>query len=235
MHPDNASSVGLETGNLVSTDCYNVTNGNSGCVVADSSTNSYGAPFASNGGGVFATLWTDDGISIWFFERGNIPADVPTDSPDPSGWGTPAAFYPSSTCDMQTYFAPQNLVIVRHLFFQHPSTVLIIFMQDIDICGSLALAEFNQTCSGNCEDLFLDPSNYDDAYFELSYVRVFTKCVHCLLLSTFKRVKIAFLAVLLMGRRPKMLLPRRRLEVIQWGQPAVAQTPMELSRAFEHA
>jgi len=156
MHPDNASSVGLETGNLVSVDCYNATNNDQGCVVADPSTNSYGAPFANNGGGVFATLWTDDGISIWFFERGSIPADVPTDSPDPSGWGTPTAFYPSSTCDMQTYFTPQNLII------------------DIDICGSYAIPEFNATCSGNCLDLVADPSNYDDAYFELSYVRVFT-------------------------------------------------------------
>lgn len=63
-HP--ASATG-QTGSVLSTDCFNATNGNSGCAVKESQDNSYGAGFASVGGGAFAALWNSDGISTWFF------------------------------------------------------------------------------------------------------------------------------------------------------------------------
>ena len=115
----------------------------------------YGQGFANNGGGVYALLWTDDAMSMWFFPRGSIPSDVPTNSPDPSGWGTPTAFYPSTSCDFSTFFKPQTLIL------------------DITICGAFGLATFAQTCSGNCLDLVRDPTNYDNAYFEISYLKMF--------------------------------------------------------------
>lgn len=110
-HP--ASGQGeSETGTLISTDCFNQTNGNQGCIVQDPSTNSYGSAFATNGGGVFATLWDSQGIRIWFFERARIPTDLPTDNPSPEGWGTPTAFYPTSACDTSKFFGPQTLIFV---------------------------------------------------------------------------------------------------------------------------
>ena len=52
-------------------------------------------------------------------------------------------------------------------------------VQDTTICGNFAGAAdiFNPSCSGLCTDLVQNPANYNDAYFEVSYVRVFTKYV----------------------------------------------------------
>ncbi|THH07641.1 hypothetical protein EW145_g3245 [Phellinidium pouzarii] len=154
-HPDNSSSSSIETGTVISTDCFNATADNQGCSVQDPSTSSYGAGFASNGGGVYAMLWDDD-ISVWFFSRSSIPTDIA--SPNPDNWGTPTAFWPKSSCDASKFFKDQTLIF------------------DITLCGNFAgeAAVFAQTCSGTCTDLVQTPSNYDTAYFEVQYVRVFT-------------------------------------------------------------
>ncbi|KAH8110956.1 concanavalin A-like lectin/glucanase domain-containing protein [Phellopilus nigrolimitatus] len=155
-HPSNASSVGTETGQLISTDCFNQTNGNQGCIV-EVPGNSYGANFANAGGGVYAMNWNDTGIYLWFFARGSIPADLPTSAPNPDGWGTPTALYPTSSCNTAEFIKPQTLIL------------------DITVCGDFAgqAAVFAETCSGTCTDLVPTASNYNNAYFEISYIRVF--------------------------------------------------------------
>jgi len=116
QHPSAANSVGIETGILQQPDCFNQTAGNAGCLIKDSGTDSYGAGFAQAGGGVFAMLWDDDGINIWFFNRSSIPPDLPTGSPHPTGWGLPAASYPSTSCNTANYFSPQTMIFVSHFF-----------------------------------------------------------------------------------------------------------------------
>lgn len=110
-HPDNTSSSGIETGTVITTDCFNATNGNEGCVVQDASTGSYGQDFSNNGGGVYAMLWNADGIRTWFFNRSNIPSDI-EGSPNPENWTTPAAFWPTSSCNAGKFFTPQTLTFV---------------------------------------------------------------------------------------------------------------------------
>ena len=66
QHPANSSSSSnnnpTESGTLISTDCFNATANNEGCVVQDASTNSFGAGFNDNGGGVYAMLWDATGM-----------------------------------------------------------------------------------------------------------------------------------------------------------------------------
>jgi len=58
--------------------------GNQGCGITGLA-GSYGAPFNSAGGGVFATEWNNTLIRMYFWPRSRIPADIKT--PDPSSWG----------------------------------------------------------------------------------------------------------------------------------------------------
>ncbi|TDL22535.1 hypothetical protein BD410DRAFT_207136 [Rickenella mellea] len=155
--PADQSPASMETGQVLSTDCSTTgANGNQGCLIQDPSTNSFGAGFKANGGGAYAMLWDDTGIKIWFFPRASIPADASTNTPNPSGWPTPTAFYPSSSCDTTKFFGPQSIVL------------------NINVCGSFPESNFNPSCSGKCQDLVGVPSNYNNAYFEISYLRVFT-------------------------------------------------------------
>ena len=48
-------------GTVLQDSCDAFLNYNTGCGVEDPSSKSYGKTFNSNGGGVFATLWDDDG------------------------------------------------------------------------------------------------------------------------------------------------------------------------------
>lgn len=160
-HPDASDSSTLQTGPVVSTDCFNRTDFDQGCLTSVPGP-SYGAPFAQAGGGVYALQWNDTGMFMWFFPRGSIPSDVPTASPNPAGWGLPTAAYPTSSCDFNTFFTPQSLIL------------------ETTICGDFAgnPPVYVQTCSGvgngTCLDLVQDPTNFDQAYFEISYMRVFS-------------------------------------------------------------
>src|SRR5258706_1840219 len=62
-----------QTGTQATTNCDYSQNGNSGCIVQDSNTASYGAAFAQAGGGVWVTEFAETGINIWFFSVRNLP------------------------------------------------------------------------------------------------------------------------------------------------------------------
>lgn len=115
----------------------------------------YGQGFSQNGGGVYAMEWADTGLSVWFFPRSAVPSDLSTSSPDPSTWGLPTAFFPASSCDFDTFFKPQTLIL------------------DITVCGAFAIGAFANTCSGNCLDLVQHPENYNTAYYEISSIKMF--------------------------------------------------------------
>ena len=119
--------------------------------------NSYGANFASNGGGAYALNWNSSGLYFYFFPRSSVPSDLSGSSPDPDNWGTPTGFYPTSSCDTSKFVKDQTLIL------------------DITVCGNFAGAAsvFTQTCSGTCTDLVPTASNYDNAYFEMKFIRVF--------------------------------------------------------------
>jgi hypothetical protein len=57
---------------------------------------------------------------------------------DTSTLGTPTAFFPNTNCNIDGYFAAQNIIF------------------DLTLCGQWAGAVFNSDgCSGNCVGMFL--------------------------------------------------------------------------------
>jgi hypothetical protein len=51
-----------------------------------------------------AVLWDNTGVSVYFFDRQNIPSDITAQAPVPEGWGTPSAFWPASGCNPFQFF-----------------------------------------------------------------------------------------------------------------------------------
>ncbi|KAI8983364.1 concanavalin A-like lectin/glucanase domain-containing protein [Trametes punicea] len=160
------------TGTLVATtDCSATDTGNAGCGVRASQTNSYGAAFNGIGGGVYATLWDDDGIKTWFFPRSSIPSDLANGAPQPDSWGTPMASFPASSCDPFKYF------------YQHTA----IF--DTTLCGDWAGGVWSaagvpgqdQSCAAltnvqSCEDFVLNNgASFSEAYWEVKSVKIYQK------------------------------------------------------------
>lgn len=104
---------GTQYGTTNSMQCDGSQNGNSGCSINanNSALYTYGTPFNSNGGGVYATEWTSNHIQTWYFPKGTVPSDITSGNPNPSGWGTPqSSFQGGSSCDIDTHFLNQSLV-----------------------------------------------------------------------------------------------------------------------------
>lgn len=106
------SNNGDFSGSISTSNCYVDAPGqssNAGCSISASSPLTYGSGFNSNGGGVYATDWTSQGISIYFFARGSIPDDITNGEPDPSGWGEPTAMF-SPNANLDSFIMNQNIV-----------------------------------------------------------------------------------------------------------------------------
>ncbi|WVQ83445.1 hypothetical protein IAT38_005586 [Cryptococcus sp. DSM 104549] len=171
LHTEDGCSITTSSsaysGTVNDTSCYYEDNDNSGCGVTDTDYSSYGAEFASNGGGVFVTQLAEEGISIWFFSRSDIPTAISSaDSEiDTSSLGTPSAFWDNSGCDIDKFFGDQSLVF------------------DITLCGDWA-GQSSILASTGCSALtgtntcystyVLDASNYDSAYFEINSLKVYS-------------------------------------------------------------
>ena len=116
LHTSDGCSINNSgfSGTLETSNCYveaSDQSANSGCAIIDTDQQSYGDGFNNADGGVYATEWTSDGINIWFFANSSIPSDITSGSPNPSGWGTPAASF-SGDCDIDAHFSNLQIVCV---------------------------------------------------------------------------------------------------------------------------
>jgi len=144
------------TAKVLGTQCASSGADNSGCAFLDSDTQTFGHGFNIIAGGVFAHLWNNEGIKIWHFPRTNIPKDIQDKQPDPSTWGTPAAFWSPDGCDMQSHF------------FDHVLTI------DTTLCGDFAGATYGSSgCPGTCEQAVKDPNNFTRAKWMINYIAVY--------------------------------------------------------------
>lgn len=132
----------------------------------DSYLPSYGKDFNDNGGGVYTLEWTDSFIQAWFFPRNaqNFPDTTQmTESPDPSGWGTPLAKFQGQGCNFNERF--KDLRIIFNTAF----------------CGEWAGAEkeWEKSCKkktgvDKCADYVRDnPQAFENVYWEIKGLRWF--------------------------------------------------------------
>lgn len=49
-------------------------------------------------------VWVDSAISVYFFPRNRIPADITADKPNPDSWPAPLAHWGDPDCNPATYF-----------------------------------------------------------------------------------------------------------------------------------
>lgn len=139
--------------------CDGTVNGNSGCAVIEWSRASYGEYFESQGGGVFATKWDENEIATWSFYRAAIPQDILAGTPNPSGWGTPAAKLVPKNCNpFSNFFINMSIIF------------------DMTFCGDWAGNSYATSgCPGTCDTRLMDPSNFVNATWIINYLTVYKK------------------------------------------------------------
>ena len=135
-----------------------------GCGIRNPAAGSFGAGFNANGGGVVATEVTSQAISIWFWPRGAVPAELSPSSssattPDPSKWGTPVARF-AGDCDIDAHFKDMQIVF------------------DTTLCGDWAGQTWTKgECAAKaptCEAYVKDhPEGLTEAYWLVNSVKVF--------------------------------------------------------------
>lgn len=132
---------------------------NAGCSIEHPSKNSYGAGLNAIGGGVYATQWTSESISVWYFPRDSIPKDVLGEAPNPDGWGIPAAKFMGG-CDIENMFKEQQIIF------------------NTAFCGDWAGGVWE---SGSCakkaptcdEYVQNNPEAFKDAYWTINALKVY--------------------------------------------------------------
>jgi len=149
-------------------DCSVSSTSNQGCGIRAVSNTSYGPGFNNIGGGVYAMQWDTSGISVFFFPRGSIPADITAEAPQPSTWGPAMARWPAIACDPFKFF------------YDH------VAIFDTTLCGDWASGVWTsagvpgqeQSCAARtgyatCEDFVRNSGQaFNEAYWEIvSYKR----------------------------------------------------------------
>jgi hypothetical protein len=115
-----------QTGESEHSNCDHSSNDNAGCGVQGPD-ESYGSAFNDLGGGIMALEWRDAGIRLWQFARSAIPADITSRSPNPSTWGTAAADFPSTNCNIGDKFRNNSIIL------------------NINLCGELVYAVYGDS------------------------------------------------------------------------------------------
>ncbi|EXJ60435.1 endo-1,3(4)-beta-glucanase [Cladophialophora yegresii CBS 114405] len=158
------TNTGAFSGSMVTDNCdVNAPDqaANAGCSIDTQDNLSFGSGFNANGGGVYATEWTSEAISMWFFPRNSIPSDIANGQPDPSNWGLPKGQF-TGGCDIDEHVKDQQLVF------------------DVTFCGDWAGSVWStdSTCSplgSTCQAYVQNnPSAFQDTYWLINGLKVYT-------------------------------------------------------------
>ncbi|PNY26458.1 Uncharacterized protein TCAP_03587 [Tolypocladium capitatum] len=160
LHSTGSCSMGVrrkQTGAAQDDDCDHKANSNAGCGVVGGA-GSVGTALNSDGGSVMAVEWRDAGIRMWQFARNAVPGDVASKKPNPAGWGTAAADFPSTGCDIGSHFKNSSIIV------------------NIDLCGDLVYGSWDKSGCGprNCTDLVANqPDLFKTAFWEFGSFEVY--------------------------------------------------------------
>ncbi|KAF7588635.1 hypothetical protein BBP40_005446 [Aspergillus hancockii] len=163
LHTSDSCSINNAgfTGSLLTPNCYVNAPGqasNAGCGIKDNSAQSYGNTFNSINGGVFATEWTSEAISIWFFPRNGVPGDISSGNPNPSAWGQPVGRF-AGACNINSHFRDLQIIF------------------DTTFCGDWAGGVWgSSSCAskGSCTDFVANnPSAFAEAYWRVNSLKVY--------------------------------------------------------------
>jgi len=165
----NSSTLAISGNVIAGTDCAASTTGNQGCGIRAATSNSFGAGFNSNNGGVYAMKWDTSGVAVYFFPRGSEPADITAGVPQPDSWGPAQARWPAASCDPFKFFTDHHAIL------------------DTTLCGQWAGAVWNvpgapgqeQSCAqrtgvSTCEAFVrANGAAMDEAYWEVKSVQIY--------------------------------------------------------------
>jgi len=99
------------SGNVIGgTDCAALTTGNQGCGIRAATSDSFGAGFNANDGGIYAMKWDSTGVAVYFFPRGTEPPDIAAGVPQPDNWGAAQARWPAASCDPFKFFNDHHAI-----------------------------------------------------------------------------------------------------------------------------
>jgi hypothetical protein len=79
----------------------------------------FGDSFNQDSGGVWATQIEAEDIEVWHFKRSAIPADVASDTLDPSTWGKPVLSMLPQNCDISKVWKKMKIVGVSACSYGH--------------------------------------------------------------------------------------------------------------------
>jgi hypothetical protein len=169
LHTGPGCQIGQDTtqfaGDVLTGNCDIAAEGqgkNVGCSIENPSAKSYGAGLNAIGGGVYATQWTPEAISVYFFPRNSVPEDVLGDNPDPTAWGKPAAKFASGGCDIENTFKQQKMVFDTTFCGQWAGSSSV---WDTGSCGKKAA-----TCEEWVEN---NPEAFVEAYWTVNALKVY--------------------------------------------------------------
>ena len=159
--PTVANSTGMNIrGHFSNLNCSAHADGNIGCVV-EGQDRTFGKDFNANGGGIIALEYLPEAISVWQFNRTEIPADILNGTPAPSTWRTPDAhFMPDDGGSLDDFFYSQRLVF------------------NTDVCGSWVDKVWSGSECGHlaptcAEYAAQNATAFKDAYWLINGVQVY--------------------------------------------------------------
>jgi len=146
-----------QTGTTYGANCDVSQTGNAGCGVGSGKPNSYGDPFNRAGGGAYVMERSNDRIKIWFFQKGQYPADLLSGNPNPCNFGQPDADFPLGGECSASHFGPQRIIF------------------DITFCGDWAGNAYGG-CGGGMADcngfVGYNPSAFQESYWLINSLRL---------------------------------------------------------------